>query len=297
MRLRVSQPSCEEQLLSALNAGYALARGISVDYDAKSDAGTFNREIDLPNYWQLLDDWLTSTHRTLLDVFPTALEGNLFVLRFSVSAAKYSDMDRDVGVLLIDRVPTYIERLNRILDVNVRRYGDLPLAERLYVEDIDSFAKVRNINPHMISTMLKAGRIELLEDEIQMGLEAILDVPFHRTDWGGEINDLYTANLVLNGKRRSTAFLLKGKGLRSAEMQISDCGKNGDQLIRLFQSPAQLFIIQYVGPISDAVIEDVRGKTLLRRSQGIDANFLMMDGQDTVRLLTAYGELPAPKAG
>jgi len=132
---------------------------------------------------------------------------------------------------------------------------------------------------------------------VQLSLESILDVPFHRRDWGGETNDLYTANLVLNGRRRSTAFLLKGCGLRAREMRISDCGKNGDQIVRLFQSPAELFVLQYVGPVSDAVIEDALGKTLQRRSQGFDANFLVIDGQDTARLLVAYDKLLPKDAG
>lgn len=50
------------------------------------------------------------------------------------------------------------------------------------------------------------------------------------------INDLYTANVVLNGVRRPTAFLLKGNGLKKREMNIGDCGKNGDQIVRLFES-------------------------------------------------------------
>jgi hypothetical protein len=126
---------------------------------------------------------------------------------------------------------------------------------------------------------------------VQMALEAILDVSFHKKDWGGEVNDFYTANLVLNGARRSTAFLLKGNGLKRAEMTIRDCGKNGDQIVRLFQSPAEIFVIQYVGPIAEAVVHDVHSKTVARRSEGANANYLVIDGQDTARLLYAYNKL------
>jgi hypothetical protein len=124
-----------------------------------------------------------------------------------------------------------------------------------------------------------------------------LDIPFHKKDWGGEVNDLYTANVVLNGVRRSTAFLLKGNGLKKAEMSIGDCGKNGDQIVRLFQSCAELFVVQYVGPIAESVITDVHGKTLARRTQGANANYLIIDGQDTARLLFAYNKLPARPTG
>jgi hypothetical protein len=46
---------------------------------------------------------------------------------------------------------------------------------------------------------------------VQTALEAILEVPLHKKDWGGEINDLYTANVIVGGRRRASAFLLKGK--------------------------------------------------------------------------------------
>jgi hypothetical protein len=61
-----------------------------------------------------------------------------------------------------------------------------------------------------------------------MALEQILNVSFHKKDWSGEGNDLYTANIVLNGERVETAFLLKGNELRRREMWVADCGKNGD---------------------------------------------------------------------
>jgi hypothetical protein len=143
----------------------------------------------------------------------------------------------------------------------------------------------------MVAHALREGRLERSEDEVQMALEQILDVPMHKKDWGGELNDLYSANVVVNGVRIETAFLLKGNGLRKREMQIANCGKNGDQLLRLFQSPARLFVVQFVGPISETVVADVSGKVQLRRAGGAECNFLIMDGQDTARVLLAYGKL------
>lgn len=77
---------------------------------------------------------------------------------------------------------------------------------------------------------------------------------------GGEQNDLYTANLVVGRVRRQSAFLLKGNGLKNATMEIRHCGANGDQLLRLCASPAELFVVQFVGTISEAVIADLDGK-------------------------------------
>jgi len=74
-------------------------------------------------------------------------------------------------------------------------------------------------------------------------------------------------------------------------MVIADCGKNGDQLVRLFSTPADLFVVQYIGPISEMVISDVQGKVAALKSKGKTAHYLIIDGQDTTRLLHACGKL------
>jgi hypothetical protein len=107
--------------------------------------------------------------------------------------------------------------------------------------------------------VLKNGHLDRSEDWIQTALERILSVPFHKRDWGGEQNDLYTAD--------------------------------GDQLLRLCSSPARLLVVQFVGTVSEAVVSDVDGKIRHSHSQGKDAWYCIMDGQDTARVLRAYGEL------
>ena len=152
------------------------------------------------------------------------------------------------------------------------------------------FQKVRDVNPASVSDLLKEGYLDRSEDSVQMALEQILVVPMHKKDWGGETNDLYTANVLINGARHETAFVLKGNGLKKKLMEIRDCGANGDQLLRLVDSPAKLFVVQFVGNVSEAVIKDLAGKIEHRRSMGREAWYLVMDGQDTARLLRAYGK-------
>lgn len=164
-------------------------------------------------------------------------------------------------------------------------------APRVHVDDVDSFRKVRRVKNADIATYLANGFLRQNEDTVQRALEDILGVPTHRKDWGGEGNDLYTANVVINRVRLATAFLLKGPGIGKRVMTIRDCGKNGDQLVRLFGAPADLFVVQYVGPIADALIADVEGKVAEKRAQGKSAQFMIIDGQDTARLLYAYGKL------
>jgi hypothetical protein len=146
------------------------------------------------------------------------------------------------------------------------------------------------VNPASVADLINGGRLDWSEDRIQIAFEQILDVPMHKKDWGGEINDLYTANVILNGKRTETAFLLKGNGLTKKTMEIANCGHNGDQILRLVGSPARLFVVQFVGNISESVISDIDGKMRVLRTQGTDARFCIIDGQDTARVLRAYGK-------
>jgi len=162
---------------------------------------------------------------------------------------------------------------------------------RLYIDDIGSFACVKLISCEMVDDILKNGYVDLLEDDIQTGIEQIIHEPLHKKDWGGEYNDLYTTNILFRGRRISTAFLLKGKGLKKGILELCDCGKNGDQILRLLESPAQLFVVQFVGNISESVIKDLEGKVNELRSRGKTAWYCIINGQDTARLLRAYNKI------
>lgn len=163
-----------------------------------------------------------------------------------------------------------------------------PLGMRIYIEDIDNLCQVAEVSPVQVSEFLDNGYLNISEDSIQKALEKIFFVPFHKNDWGGEINDLYTSNVFLRGTRLSAAFLLKGKGLRNNTLEIRDCGKNGDQIVRLFDSPSQLYVVQFVGNIAENVIKDVESKTKLKCTSGEKTYYCIINGQDTARILYAY---------
>ena len=59
----------------------------------------------------------------------------------------------------------------------------------------------------------------------------------------------------------------------------------------LMDSPARLFVVQFVGNISENLIRDIQGKVERLRGQGKDAAYCIIDGQDTARVLHAYGKL------
>lgn len=162
---------------------------------------------------------------------------------------------------------------------------------RVHLDDIYSFQKIRTVGVEDIRLQLLNGRIEISEAFIKKALEEILDVAVHQADWGGEDDDLYTANLILDGGRTPTAFALKGPGVRAKTLQIAHCGKNGDQLVRLFQAPAELFVLQFIGSVAETVVKDMETNTRYLQSIGRLARFCIIDGQDTARLLRAYGKL------
>ena len=61
--------------------------------------------------------------------------------------------------------------------------------------------------------------------------------------------------------------------------------------VRLARSPARLLVVQYVGHISEAVIEDIASKVRdLRNQKKESVHYCIIDGQDTARLLRAYGK-------
>lgn len=107
-------------------------------------------------------------------------------------------------------------------------------------------------------------------------------------DWGGEKNDLWTTRLTYQGKRHSAAFAFKGKGT-TGKLTPRKMGKNGDQLQRLLQAPADVFLVQYWREIDQSVLELLRAlavaKSVTERRQ---IHFCVIDGQDSQRLIQSY---------
>jgi hypothetical protein len=295
MRLKKSKNTAQEKLTALVNEGYRILHSIHTDFRQKRAAGTFESDKDHERYSRLVNEWVDDVVAALNSIFPTELEANSFLhprTTFGAIAAEDADAYKAGG--LRARLQDVLHGLERIIEVNLTRYTDLPIGTRLYVEDIDSFVKVRDVNPASVARFLHNGYLDLPEDVVQVALEQILDVPFHKKDWGGELSDLYTANVTINGARTATAFLLKGNGLKKRVMEIADCGKNGDQLVRLFDSPARLFIVQFVGEVSESVIKDVEGKVNDLRARGTPACYCIMSGQDTARVFCAYGKVLLP---
>lgn len=288
MRLRVHAATANEELVALVNEGYDAISAMQSEYQTRKSNGTYDDSKDVDNLAAPVNAWANKVVESLGRIFPTQLETHVF-LDPEIPLGMVSGDYKYQSTLM--RCRHFVRGLNKIRLQSLPEYTDLPLDLRLYVEDIDSFHKVRDVNPALVMDALTDGYLDRSEDSIQAALERILNVPFHKKDWGGEQNDLYTANVLINGARHETAFLLKGNGLANRTMEIKHCGVNGDQILRLVNSPAKLFVIQFVGRISEAVISDIDGKVRHSRTQGRNVWYCIMDGQDTARVLRAYGEL------
>lgn len=107
-------------------------------------------------------------------------------------------------------------------------------------------------------------------------------------DWGGEINDLFATHLRIQGKRKSAAFGFKGPGVKG-RLTPGRMGKNGDQIQRLFESPAEVFIVQHWRDIDQSVLKQMESLAVAKSVlTGAQILYGIMDGQDSRRVYEAY---------
>jgi len=151
------------------------------------------------------------------------------------------------------------------------------------IDEIDSFLKVCKIKK-------TKKNIPIYEKDFKIGIQKILNQGGTFKDWGGEKNDLLSSRLILNRKRKRVAFGFKGRGV-SGVLTPKKMGKNGDQIQRLFESSADVFLFQYWNIISEKVLEQMEGWAQLKSyKENREIYFGIIDGHDTQRIIEAYKE-------
>jgi hypothetical protein len=70
-------------------------------------------------------------------------------------------------------------------------------------------------------------------------------------------------------------------------MRIKDCGANGDQILRLAEAPAAVFVIQHIHKITEPVRRQLRMNIESLRSRGVECYCAFVDGIQTHKLLAA----------
>ncbi|MDP1750536.1 MAG: hypothetical protein Q8L22_13840, partial [Reyranella sp.] len=146
-------------------------------------------------------------------------------------------------------------------------------------DDLDQFKAVKKVK--------SAPFIRMSERKFKDGIQKLLGERGKFPDWGGEPNDLFTKALF-RGKRVSIAFAFKGPGMQGV-LTPGKLGKNGDQIQRLFRSPADIFIVQYYGQIAESVLDQMKAwATLNSVREGKKIWYGIINGDDSNRIMAAY---------
>lgn len=235
---------------------------------------------------QLANEWASEAVAYLELTFPTNKETGQFLYSTGNSYG-YNDMAPAVENV-INSTQRRVKVLEDILNT-LESYYQFQLPEpRLYIQSIDSFSRVRNINPEQVHSLLNNGHFDIPEREVKEAFAQIIGQSYIPADWGGETEDIYSSLVLLNGERVQTSIILKGT-TRTRETHLGDLGANGDQLERMMRSPSsKLYIIQSIKPVGQDIINSADSFVRQKRAQGQDCYYCIIDGQDTAMLLRAY---------
>jgi hypothetical protein len=157
------------------------------------------------------------------------------------------------------------------------------------IDDVDQFAKAKKIR--QIPESLTPERLP--EHTVKVGILALLRELKNPKDWGGESNDIFTVKLKIRGQAKRAAFALKGPA-KKGTLVPGKMGKNGDQVQRLFNSPADVFFVQYEGEIAESVVALMEQLAKARSLLSGCVSFGIIDRDSTYRLRLAYPKYFAP---
>lgn len=154
--------------------------------------------------------------------------------------------------------------------------------KQISIDDIDSLKTAWSVEaPNMLEN-------EMSEETFKTGLQKIIGESGTFKDWGGEVADLYTTRLKIGGVRKATAIALKGPA-QKGKLTPGKMGKNGDQIQRLLEAPAEVFLIQYCRQIDHSVVAQMEKLAIVRSLfVGKPILFGIIDGQDSKRITMAY---------
>jgi hypothetical protein len=155
--------------------------------------------------------------------------------------------------------------------------------EFVSIGEIAQFKNVKKVRD--VPATLNPDRLS--ERKVKTGILKLLKESKDPKDWGGESNDIFTTRLTLNGSNRRAAFALKGPA-KKGPLVPAKMGKNGDQVQRLFDSPAEVFLVQYEGEIAESIVSLMERLALAKSILHGRVFYGVIDKEDTYRLRIAY---------
>ena len=201
---------------------------------------------------------------------------------YSQNKERILSLSKDRGRL--DRMPTSVTPKVTVGMIPVLFPKKTVKTERITIDDIDSFSRVRRIRS------VESTRSPVYEKQMKRAIVRLLGEKGKFQDWGGETDDLFSTRAKIHGKRLAVALALKGRGTRGI-LTPNRMGKRGDQILRLFRSPADLYLVQYNGQVDESIIEQMHGLAVAKSAlEGRTIYYGVVDGKDTERFIAAYPE-------
>jgi hypothetical protein len=156
----------------------------------------------------------------------------------------------------------------------------------LSVDDIESFKEVRKMDSVNLPSVAN-----MLEDTIKLAFSEIIGEVFVPLHSGAEKSDLFTSRLLVGNSRMNAAFVFKGRSVRGT-LRIKNLGAPGNQIQRLLNEPADVFVVQYVNHIHSDVVQELKDLTDLKSvKENRQLYYCIIDGTDTARVLRAYNRI------
>lgn len=150
------------------------------------------------------------------------------------------------------------------------------------VYSIENFVGV-DWSPSVTEKQLEALKF-VPEKDVKTLFARIFGEPVVPADWGGEMNDLFTTRIAIAGEYVATAIAFKGPAM-FRELTPSRMGKNGDQIGRLFNSPADFCVVQHCNRVHLSVRHQMRDYANRNYSP---KRYCIIDGYQTYLILRHY---------
>ena len=281
MKLKTSHNAARERINERIVSGNTLLDKVTGQYYAAKTAGAFSEEQHIPQWKEQYVDWLHKCLGSLQDIFPTPQEA---ITLKNAQGSGSLKMNVKWASLTAD-IKAKLSTLEGII-TSVDSYS-IEMTDELFIEDIDSFAKARDINPRQVERLLP---LNLSVDQVRTFLGEILGEPLRRPDEGDAATDIFASTVTTGGNRARTALLLKGATTRG-KLTLKKCGKHGEQIARLVAVPAELYMLQHLDQIESRVIRELKTKIQLLNGEGKQCRICLVDGMDTARILVAYAKI------
>jgi hypothetical protein len=181
----------------------------------------------------------------------------------------------------LERVPTKTSPKVSIKGsrINVTFPKSARNARLIMIDAIESFSRV--------GARARKNVGSIPEKVIKQGFAKIIGEKGTFKDWGGEKSDLFTTKLRMNARRLACAIAFKGRAT-TGKLVPAKMGKNGDQINRLFDEPAEVFLIVYGGQIDSSILAQIRAFAIGRAIGGNKVFYGVVDETDLGRLIAAY---------